>query len=99
MEHVRQVFSPAATTDFHVSRQLRKNMQWSFTINNIFNVLPKWDLEALDETGANYLADPLRKQLLEGGLSFNGRYRISGYNGSQFSQLGTTFATSLKIDL
>jgi iron complex outermembrane receptor protein len=99
MEHIRQVFSPAVTTDFHVARQLRKNMQWSFTINNIFNVLPKWDLEALDETGANYLADPLRKQLLEGGLSFNGRYRISGYNGSQFSQLGTTFATSLKIDL
>jgi iron complex outermembrane receptor protein len=49
--------------------------------------------------GETYLADPLRKQLLEGGLTFNGRYRILGYYGSQFSQLGTTFATSLKIDL
>jgi iron complex outermembrane receptor protein len=99
MQHIQQKFSPAMTTDFHVARQLRKNMQWSFTVNNIFNVLPKWKLEALDETGANYLANPLQKQLLEGGLTFNGRYSISGYYGSQFSQLGTTFATSLKIDL
>jgi iron complex outermembrane receptor protein len=99
MEHVHQIFSPAMTTDLHVARQIRKNMQLSFTVNNIFNVLPKWKLEALDGVGETYLADPLRKQLLEGGLTFNGRYRILGYYGSQFSQLGTTFATSLKIDL
>ena len=99
MEHVRQVFSPAMTTDFHVARQIRKNMQWSFTVNNIFNVMPKWKLEGLDSVGETYLSDPLRKQLLEGGITFNGRYRILGYYGSQFSQLGTTFATSLKIDL
>lgn len=99
MEHVRQVFSPAMTTDLHVARQVRRNMQLTFTVNNIFKVLPKWKLEGLDEVGNNYLADPLRRQLLEGGITFNGRYRILGYYGSQFSQLGTTFATSLKIDL
>jgi iron complex outermembrane recepter protein len=32
--------------------------------------------------------------LLEGFLSFSGRYRILGYNGSQFSQLGTIFQAS-----
>jgi outer membrane receptor protein involved in Fe transport len=69
------------------------------TYNNIFNVLPKWKLEGLDPVGETYLSDPLRRQLLEGGLTFNGRYRILGYYGSQFSQLGTTFATTLKIDL
>lgn len=99
MNHVRQVFAPAMTTDLHLARQVWKNMQLTFTINNIFNVLPKWQLEGLDEVGKNYLADPLRKQLLEGGITFNGRYRILGYYGSQFSQLGTTFATTLKIDL
>jgi iron complex outermembrane receptor protein len=99
MEHVQQVFSPAMTTDLHIARQLRKNIQLSFTVNNIFNVLPKWKLEGLDPVGETYLSDPLRRQLLEGGLTFNGRYRILGYYGSQFSQLGTTFATTLKIDL
>lgn len=99
MQHIQQKFSPAMTTDFHAARLLRKNMQRSFTVNNIFNVLLKWKLEALDETGANYLANPLQKQLLEGGLIFNGCYSISGYYSSQFSQLGTTFATSLKIYL
>ena len=31
------------------------------------------------------------KNLLEGFLTFSGRYRILGYNGAQFSQLGTMF--------
>ncbi len=35
--------------------------------------------------------DPTSRQLLEGFLEFSGRYRILGYNGSQFSQLGTTY--------
>jgi iron complex outermembrane receptor protein len=61
----------------------------TYTIENTVNA----------SLGETFLADPLRKQLLEGGLTFNGRYRILGYYGSQFSQLGTTFATSLKIDL
>lgn len=86
-------------TDLHIARQLRRNMQLTFTINNIFNVLPKWQLEGLDPIGKTYLSDQLKRQLLEGGITFNGRYRILGYYGSQFSQLGTTFATSLKIDL
>ena len=58
-------------------------------------------LQDLELTGkssdANYaaakatLASPADKSLLEGFLEFSGRYRILGYNGSQFSQLGTTF--------
>jgi iron complex outermembrane receptor protein len=65
-------------------------------------VLPKWKLELVHNPnatidGANYahaqatLADPTSKQLLEGFLEFSGRYRILGYNGAQFSQLGTTY--------
>jgi len=98
MNNIKQVFSPAVVTDLNVGYQFTKNISFSFTVNNIFNVLPKWKLELTGNTSdANYaaaqatLADPTQKQLLEGFLEFSGRYRILGYNGSQFSQLGTTY--------
>jgi len=64
--------------------------------------LPKWSLELVHNPdvnidNANYahaqatMTDPTSRQLLEGFLEFSGRYRILGYNGSQFSQLGTTY--------
>jgi iron complex outermembrane receptor protein len=98
MNNIKQVFSPAVVTDLNVGYQFTKNISFSFTVNNIFNVLPKWKLELTGNTSdTNYadaqaaLADPTQKQLLEGFLEFSGRYRILGYNGSQFSQLGTTY--------
>lgn len=102
MNCIKQVFTPAVVTDLNVGYQFTKNISFSFTINNILNVLPKWSLQLVhnpDATldNANYahaqatLNDPTQKQLLEGFLEFSGRYRILGYNGSQFSQLGTTY--------
>jgi len=40
---------------------------------------------------------PEKKALLRGFLGFSGRYDILGYNGSQFSQLGTMFNANLQI--
>ena len=37
------------------------------------------------------------KNLLKGFLEFSGRYHILGYNGSQFSQLGTVFNAQLTV--
>ena len=45
------------------------------------------------------LNDAAAKNLLEGFLEFSGRYRILGYNGSQFSQLGTIFQASINFKL
>lgn len=91
MENIKQVFAPAVVTDLNVGYNISKNLSASFTVNNLFNVLPSWKLEALNPAGESVLNDPTKKNLLEGFLSFSGRYRILGYNGSQFSQLGTTF--------
>jgi iron complex outermembrane recepter protein len=102
MECIKQVFSSAVVTDLNIGYQFTKHISASFTVNNILNVLPKWKLELThnaDATidNANYahaqatMNDPVSRQLLEGFLEFSGRYRILGYNGSQFSQLGTTY--------
>jgi iron complex outermembrane recepter protein len=98
MNNIKQVFSTAAVTDLNVGYAFSKHISASFTVNNLLNVLPSWKLEltgnASDPDYADAkatLASPEDKSLLEGFLTFSGRYRILGYNGSQFSQLGTTF--------
>ena len=97
MENIRQEFTPAVVTDINLGYNFTSKVNISFTVNNVFNVLPKWKLEALNPTGQAVLNNAAAKSLLEGFLSFSGRYRILGYNGSQFSQLGTVFQTSLNF--
>ena len=102
MNNIKQVFETAVVTDLNVGYSFTDKIAASIGINNIFNVLPKWDLELTGSASdPNYAAaqatlnNAADKALLEGFLEFSGRYRILGYNGSQFSQLGTTFQASL----
>lgn len=102
MNNIKQVFSSAVVTDLNIGYEFSKHLSASFTVNNLFNVLPKWSLELTGSpSDPNYAAakatleNAADKSLLEGFLTFSGRYRILGYNGSQFSQLGTTFMGQL----
>lgn len=102
MNNIKQEFDPALVTDLNVGYAFSKKFSASFTINNIFNVLPSWKLVLTgNSSDPDYadaqavLANEADRSLLEGFLSFSGRYRILGYNGSQFSQLGTTFMGQL----
>jgi iron complex outermembrane recepter protein len=97
MEDIRQAFDPAIVTDLNVGYDFTDNLSLSITVNNVFNVLPKWELEALNSDGQAILNNAEDKSLLEGFLSFSGRYRILAYNGSQFSQLGTIFLGQLTL--
>jgi len=94
MESIRQEFKPAVVTDLNIGYEFCKSFSANIGINNIFNILPKWELKPLDNAGKTYLSNAADKELLEGFLEFSGRYRILGYNGSQFSQLGTLFQAS-----
>ncbi|MDQ6842773.1 MAG: TonB-dependent receptor, partial [Bacteroidota bacterium] len=104
MNNIKQVFKTAVVTDLNVGYNFTSKVSASITVNNILNVLPKWDLKltgsSSDPNYANAVAtlnDPTAKSLLEGFLEFSGRYRILGYNGSQFSQLGTIFQASVNF--
>ena len=106
MNNIKQVFKTAVVTDLNVGYAFTDKVSASITVNNIFNVLPKWDLQltgsSADPNYANAVStlnDPAAKSLLEGFLEFSGRYRILGYNGSQFSQLGTIFQASINFKL
>ncbi|HRH61004.1 MAG TPA: ferric enterobactin receptor, partial [Chitinophagaceae bacterium] len=95
MENIKQKFSPNVVTDLNIGYDFSSKISGSIAVSNIFNVLPKWKLEALNSAGQAVLDDPAAKSLLEGFLEFSGRYRILAYNGSQFSQLGTLFQATL----
>jgi iron complex outermembrane receptor protein len=102
MNNIKQVFKTAVVTDLNLGYSFTDKISFNLGINNLLNVLPKWNLELTGSSSdPDYaaakatLANPADKSLLEGFLSFSGRYRILGYNGSQFSQLGTMFQASL----
>ena len=104
MNNIKQVFSTATVTDLNIGYAFTKYISASFTVNNILNVLPSWKLELTgNASDKDYAAakatleNEADKSLLEGFLSFSGRYRILGYNGSQFSQLGTMYMAQLSF--
>lgn len=106
MNNIKQVFAPAIVTDMNIGYEFSKHISASCTVNSLFNVLPSWSFELAGSPGdPNYnaakatLENAADKSLLEGFLSFSGRYRILGYNGLQFSQLGTMFMGQLNFKL
>jgi iron complex outermembrane recepter protein len=99
MNDIKQVFKTAVVTDLNIGYNFSNKVSLNISANNLLNVLPKWKLEAINSDANSVLSNAAAKSLLEGFLSFSGRYRILGYNGSQFSQLGTMFQASLNIKL
>jgi iron complex outermembrane receptor protein len=108
MADIKAVFKPAVVTDLNIGYRFTEKVAFSISINNLLNVTPKWDLVASsvasnkDATAsaaraAKILNVPAEKSLLRGFLGFSGRYDILGYNGSQFSQLGTVLNANLNI--
>ena len=108
MLDLKAVFKPAVVTDLSVGYAFTDKVSLAININNLFNVLPKWDLvasaaESVTDKAASAaranatLNDPAAKSLLRGFLGFSGRYDILGYNGSQFSQLGMMFNGALTV--
>ncbi|AFK05006.1 TonB-dependent receptor [Emticicia oligotrophica DSM 17448] len=97
MENIKAEFKPAVVTDLSIGYSFNNKVSMTLNANNLFNVLPKWDLVALNSKGESVLKDAQAKSLLRGFLGFSGRYDILGYNGSQFSQLGTVFNANITI--
>jgi iron complex outermembrane receptor protein len=95
--NLKTVFKPAVVTDLAVNLDLSKNVGLGLNVNNIFNILPKWEFEALNAAGEAILRDPQAVSDNVNLITFNGRYDIVTYDGSQFSQLGTTFAANLTL--
>jgi iron complex outermembrane recepter protein len=67
------------------------------TAQNLLNVVPKWEYKALNAAGEAILKDPAKVFINTNLITFNGRYSGTTYDGSHFSQLGTTIAASVNV--
>ena len=93
--NLKTVFDPKVVTDLAVTFDLFNNVSVSANVNNVFDVLPKWNFEALNATGAAILRDPAQTKVQRNLVTFNGRYDVMTYDGFHFSQLGRIFNLSL----
>ncbi len=89
-------FKTANVTDLGINYAATKKLSIAFNINNFLNVLPKYTIKSDGSASANAIVNNpalLRAQDLN--ITFDGRYDITTYDGSQFSQLGTMFSLSV----
>jgi iron complex outermembrane receptor protein len=100
--NLETAFKTKTLTDFALNYNLTKSTTLSFNVNNMFNVTPKWRIRAVNAEGQKLLDSTTRDaygmtpaEVQSNLITFNGRYSMVTYDGSQFSQLGRTFAASL----
>ena len=100
--NLETAFKTKTVTDFGVNYNLNKSTTLSFNVNNMFNVTPKWRIRAMNSAGQALLDSKAvdaygmtPAEVQSNLITFNGRYSMVTYDGSQFSQLGRTFAASL----
>lgn len=89
--NLKTVFDPKVVTDLAVTIDLFNNVSIAANVNNLFDVLPKWNFEALNAAGTAILNDPAQTKVQRNLITFNGRYDIMTYDGFHFSQLGRIF--------
>ncbi len=97
--NLKTVFKTKIVTDLGANFKLSDKMDLGVNIQNLLNVLPEWQFEALNAAGETVLNNPAQIKGNSNAITFNQRYSIVTYDGSHFSQLGTTFALSLSVKL
>lgn len=98
-KNIKMVFKTKVLTDANIGYQFTPWLSSTFTVNNVFNVLPKYVLKPLNSEGRNLLNDPDAVKKNINAVTFNGRYGIATYDGSHFSQSGTIFMLSINCKL
>ena len=88
-------FIPKMLTDLGATYSFNPHTSFTFTIQNIFNIMPEYKLVALNANGQTLLNNEAAVAEQISYITFNGRYPILTYDGSQFSQMGTTYQAAL----
>lgn len=94
-DDLRTEFIPKIITDLGITFSATEKLTFSFNANNILNILPEWQFKAENAAGTALLSDAAAVKNQYNLITFNGRYDITTYDGSQFSQLGTMLNLSM----
>ena len=98
-KNLKLEFQTKVLTDVNIGYQFSSRINASIAVNNIFNITPEWKLKALNSDGDAVLSDAAQVKKNVNAITFNGRYSMVTYDGSHFSQLGTTFLATLNFKL
>ena len=98
-KNLKLEFQTKVVSDVNIAYQFSSRINASIAVNNIFNITPEWKLKALNSDGSAILSDPAAVKKNVNAITFNGRYSMVTYDGSHFSQLGTTFLATLNFKL
>ncbi|MEO9966084.1 MAG: TonB-dependent receptor [Reichenbachiella sp.] len=95
--NLKTEFKPKVVTDLGVNFSASDNVNISFNVNNILNVLPEWEFKALNGAGESILNDPAQVQNQSNLITFNQRYSQMTYDGYHFSQLGSMYNLTVNV--
>ncbi|OQP59507.1 ferric enterobactin receptor [Niastella vici] len=98
-KNLKLEFKTKVLTDINIGYQFSDRVNASIAVNNIFNITPEWKLKALNSNGDAILSDAAAVKKNINAITFNGRYSMVTYDGSHFSQLGTTFLFTVNFKL
>lgn len=84
-------YQPRVVTDLNVNYNINKSNTLTFSISNLFNVLPKWKLVNVSA------ADAAPNGSVYNAVTFNGRYPQSAYDSQHFSIFGTQFTVGYNV--
>jgi iron complex outermembrane receptor protein len=98
-KNLKLEFQTKVLTDVNIGYQFSSRINASIAINNILNIEPEWKLKSLNSNGDAVLSDAAQVKKNVNAITFNGRYSMVTYDGSHFSQLGTTFLATLNFKL
>jgi iron complex outermembrane receptor protein len=88
-------FKTKVLTDLGVSYSFNPKTSFSFTIQNILNVMPEYKINAHNAAGQAILSDESAVKEQISYITFNGRYPVLTYDGSHFSQMGASYLAQL----
>lgn len=89
-------FETKLVTDLGINFNATKKLSIALNINNIFNVLPKFNIKSDGSASANAIVNsPTLLHNEWNNITFDGRYPTMSYDGFQFSQLGTMWNLSM----
>jgi iron complex outermembrane receptor protein len=98
-KNLKLEFQTKVLTDLNIGYQFSNRINASIAVNNIFNITPEWKLKSMNSDGDAILSDAAQVKKNVNAITFNGRYSMVTYDGSHFSQLGTTFLATLNFKL
>jgi iron complex outermembrane recepter protein len=90
-------FKTKMLTDLGFTYGFNANTSLSITAQNIFNIFPEYVIKAENADGEKILNNASKVAEQVSFITFNGRYPVVTYDGSHFSQLGTTIAAQLNV--